>query len=770
MKSSLPARLRSALALAALGLLGAGMAAAGENLTGGAFAIKRHESPNAGGIMSGGAFVLNNTAGAVGIETASGGAFTNARGLQRLMAQPGTVVSITAATKSTGTLDLAWNAPGLDGALGGVTGFYRIDYSSDPAHVFAPTAFQLQFATITTPGAAQALRLTGLEANTTYFTKIYLAGPEKFFSEDSILSGESTFANVAVNPVLVTVGSAAVTLTWGVPAGAAEGYAADASSTNFGAATPGGLTLSSATPNGTVTSLTIPGLLPNTTYFLKVASLNWQGDRNYALVVPVMTTASNAPLPIVFLISVPSPLNRTISFNWTNQAYLANEGVLVLQSTSATTNQVVDGAGPFTPGQVLGDGAIVKSTNAAASVADSALTLDSTYYYHFFSQATGLVYSADVSTSVFLDLAPMGVANLGASSNAGNTQVTLSWNDVTSNIDGSLFKSTSAPLSVELQRYEISRATSVMNSSFVAIATVSVSSLSYVDTVPDPALTYVYRVRALDSFNTADVAAAVDSVGASYVFSSDLVTHMKIPTSLRYDLVGSSNAYGANIVFRALDRAGDATQGIFRSVTFEARKSPGNEVIPRFEFSRPDVTVGMHYDVLGGNVVVSSVAVSAAAGGPASAAQIAAATADKTLSIYWNNGAKFVKLFGRVDTQQQVISVQGINGGDYQIRGVLRDQGLNFDVSQLSNKVITPNGDGRNDKAVFLFDNPRDAAFSGRIFDRQGGFVADMIPGVLANTLQWDGKGGGRVVPGGVYIYQIRGESKAFSGTLLVVR
>lgn len=757
------ARLPLALALAALGALSAGVARAGEKMTGGSFAITRHASPNAGQSLSGGTYLLNNTVGAVGIETASGGAFLSARGLQRVLAQPGSVVSITAATKSTGTLDLAWNAPGLDGALGTAVGFYRVDYSSEPGHVFAPTTYQLQFATSVAPGDAQQLRLTGLEANTTYYTKIYLAGPERFFAEDGTRGAESTFANVAVNPVLVSVSSASVTLTWGVPAGAAEGFTADASSTNFS----GGLTASSSTPNGQLASLTIPGLLPNTTYFLKVASLNWQGDRNYALVLPVMTTASNAPLPIVFLISVPSALDRTVSFAWTNQSYLNSQGVLVLQSTSATTSQVADGAGPFTPGQVLGDGSVVKSTSAAASVADSALALDSTYYYHFFSQASGLVYSVNVTTSVFLDLAPMGVANLGSSSSPDRTQVTLSWSDVTSNVDGSLFKSTSAPLAVELQRYEISRATSVLNSTFVAIATVSVSSLAYVDTVPDPALTYVYRVRALDSFGTADAAAAIDSRGDSYVFSSDLVTHMKIPESLRYDLVGSSNSYGANIVFRALDRAGDASRSIFRSVTFEARKSPDNAVIERFEFSRPEVTMAMHYDVLGGQVVVSSVAVSADA---SSAARLAAATADQTLSIYWNNGAKYVKLFGRVDTQQQVISVQGINGGDYQIRGVLRDQGLSFDVSQLSNKVITPNGDGRNDKAVFLFDNPRDASFSGRIFDRQGGFVAEMVPGLLANTLQWDARGSGRVVPGGVYIYQIRGEGKGFSGTLLVVR
>ena len=34
----------------------------------------------------------------------------------------------------------------------------------------------------------------------------------------------------------------------------------------------------------------------------------------------------------------------------------------------------------------------------------------------------------------------------------------------------------------------------------------------------------------------------------------------------------------------------------------------------------------------------------------------------------------------------------------------------------------------------------------------------------------WDGKAGGRAVDGGVYVYQIRAEGRAFNGTLVVIR
>jgi gliding motility-associated-like protein len=757
------ARLRLAAALAASALAFAGSADAGVKMTGGTFDLARHSSPNAGQTVSGGAFALNDTIGDVGVQAFAGGSFALAGGLQRQMAQPGSVVAITALSKSTGTLDLTWNAPGLDGFQASVVGFYRLDFSSDPNHAFTPTSFLVEFATAVAPGDAQQLRLTGLLANTTYYSKIYLAGADKFFAEDSRRSDESTLAQVPVNPVLVSVGSTTVTLTYQAPAAAAEGYQADASSTNF----ISGATLSSVTLNGQLQTLTIAALTPNSTYFLKVASLNWQGDRNYVLLLPIYTAVSGTPLPIVFLINVPKALNRAVSFSWANQPYVNPTGVLVLQSTSAVTTQVASGGGPFAPGQVLGDGSIVKSTTSSVAFADQSLTLDSTYYYHFFSQAQGLQYSVDVTTSVFLDLPPMAPASLAGTPSADLTQLTLAWDAVLSNQDGSAFKSTTTPLGVELASYEISRSTTILSPYWVVIATVAPSVLTYTDTLPNPAAVFLYRVRAMDSLNTADNAMAVDSTGDMYIFSSDQITHMRVPRRSTFELRKGNNAYAAGILIKAVEENGDAAQSIFRSVRFQAARSPDAAPISRFEFGHADTEISLHYDVAGGQVLISSPVVSASG---LKNSSVQAGTADSALGMYWDNGAKYVKLFGKVDTLGQTVTVQGPYTGDYQVRGLLRDQGLSFDVSTLSNKFITPNGDGLNDKAVFRFDNPHDSAFSGKIFDVTGSFIADMAPGAEANTLQWDAKANGRVVPGGVYIYQIRGEGKSFSGTLVVVR
>ena len=94
-----------------------------------------------------------------------------------------------------------------------------------------------------------------------------------------------------------------------------------------------------------------------------------------------------------------------------------------------------------------------------------------------------------------------------------------------------------------------------------------------------------------------------------------------------------------------------------------------------------------------------------------------------------------------------------------------------FSFTGLVNRFVTPNGDGKNDNVVFVFDNPRDAAVRGRILDLRGRVVAsDLLPGPVQNSLQWDGTSSGRGVPGGVYIYQLEGEGRSFTGTIVILK
>ena len=748
------------LIAAAVSFISATGVSAMEKLSGGAYLIARNTVAAEGRRTSSGGLVLNTTVGEVGTAAYSGGSLKLYPGYVKLAAQPGSVTSITAVTKSTGTLELAWNAPGLDGFSGDVpNGFYRVDYSSDPAHLFRPTAFKLEFSTAVTAGAAQALLIPGLQPNTTYYTKIYLADAQKYFSEDSKRSGESTLANMPVNPFFSAVSGCKTTVSWTLPAGGAEGYGADASSTSFS----GGSISSSSTASGLQFNMTLSGLQPGTTYYFKVASRNWQGDKNYAAVIATVTLSGGCVEKINDLSTFVNALSRSITLTWANPADPFHRGVLVVMSTNPVISAPDTGV-DYSAGQTLDGGAVVKLSTNVTTFTDTRLTLDVPYFYHVYTQNTDLAYSVSVSTSVFLDLPPMAPAGLTATVAPDRANITLNWANVTSNLDGSMFAAPAAPRDVELSQYRIDRATSVANPAWVAVGTVPVSSMSYTAAIPDPARTYYYRVSAMDTFGAEDISMAVDTGRNLFVLSPDQVTRLELPSGLGDELLAGNNKQGKNLLLRAVEEPENETPRIFKSVRFEAVTAEDNKVVDKFGFSKP-VELTLAYNVSGNNVVAAH----AASVSPESV-PVPAAAAASNLGMYWNNGDKYVKLYGAVDTADRTLAVKTTMSGSYQIRRLVRDSGVTFDISNLSNKMITPNGDGLNDEAVFTFDNPKDSAFSGKIFDAGGAFVSDMKIGPIPYSLKWDAKSNGRVVQGGVYVYQIRAEGKVFTGTLIVIK
>jgi len=746
-----------ALSLAAFGQ----RAEAIGEMSGGSMTVARWAGNAQGQVSSGGGYSLNTSIGEAAFSSVSAAGFSVSPGYIKLAAQPGSVVSITAVTKSTGTLELAWIAPGTDGFQGAVSdGVYRLDYSTDPSHSFKPTVFRTEFSTSVVPGQAQQLSINGLEANTTYYTKIYLGDSGKVIAGNSALSAEATISDLPVAPFFSAVAPCNATISWLLPSGkTAAGYSTDASTTSFGILSPGGSIKTAATPNGLQVSLTISGLAPATSYFFRVASLNWQGDRNFTTLITTATPSGKCFAPISGLSAAADSRSRAVTLTWVNPSSPSPEGIVVMLSTSPASAEITDGT-EVTPGQILADGSVVKSTQAALALNDSALTLDTTFFYHLMAKYTGSMYSVAVSTDIFLDLPPMAPAALTASMNPGRTAVTLNWKPVTSNTDGSGFRAAGSPMNVELSHYRVEKSSSVGAPAWIAVTTLPATAESYVEAVDPADPAYIYKVSAIDSFGKEDNAMGVDTARGVYVFSPDQVARLEIPAGLSGELLAANSTSGSDILIRSVNEGSDAPKSIFNSVRFEAVKSPGNQVLDRFSFSTPGLTVAVRYEV-SGNLVTPSAA------GPQA---VSASDAAQRLGLYWNNGEKYVKLYGKVDTVNQLVSVKTAMTGSYQVRAVYRDTSVRFDISGLTNKAITPNGDGLNDTAVFTFDNPRDSAFSGKIYDLSGAFVANMTPGPVANSLQWDGRAGGRPVSGGAYVYQIRAEEKTFNGTLLVIR
>jgi hypothetical protein len=91
-------------------------------------------------------------------------------------------------------------------------------------------------------------------------------------------------------------------------------------------------------------------------------------------------------------------------------------------------------------------------------------------------------------------------------------------------------------------------------------------------------------------------------------------------------------------------------------------------------------------------------------------------------------------------------------------------------LTRVAPRIFTPNGDGANDKARFEFDNPELLPVTGEVYDLSGARVANLKGGSDPETvLLWDGKDvDGRVVAGGIYIYQIEFDGKTATGTVVV--
>lgn len=129
--------------------------------------------------------------------------------------------------------------------------------------------------------------------------------------------------------------------------------------------------------------------------------------------------------------------------------------------------------------------------------------------------------------------------------------------------------------------------------------------------------------------------------------------------------------------------------------------------------------------------------------------------------------------------------------------GKLYAQALSFGFKGALVRVITPNSDGKNDTAIFCFENPKASAVSARIFDLRGQVVSGMVhvnlptppaggtqgscnakfPSVgglnglsAPQAVTWDGRANGKAVSPGVYIYQIKAEAVTVTGTVVVVR
>lgn len=107
---------------------------------------------------------------------------------------PAAITDLSATQGSNGgEINLSWTATGDDGNTGNITGGkYRLDYSTDSAHSFVVTTYQIEFSSDIVQGQSQGRVVTGLTQGSTYFIRVYTADEVPNWS--AVSNGATTWA------------------------------------------------------------------------------------------------------------------------------------------------------------------------------------------------------------------------------------------------------------------------------------------------------------------------------------------------------------------------------------------------------------------------------------------------------------------------------------------------------------------------------------------------------------------------------------------------
>lgn len=273
------------------------------------------------------------------------------------------------------------------GASGTVTG-YLLDVST--ASDFS--SFVSGFNGLSV-GNVLTYAVTGLSSSTPYYYRVRAINTVSCTGTNSGSQNPTTLAACTTPGIPGSVTATGQTTTgltvnWTAGSGTVTGYQVDVA-TDSGFAS---IVYTNAAIASGATSQAATGLSANTTYYIRVRTLN--GGCSSAFTATVTTTTA-CQAPAAQATSLSFNTVATTSLNGSFTASVSATGYLVLRSTSATAPSPAPADGTtYTAGDTVG-GATVVQAGTGTTFSDSGLTNNTTYYYYVYAYNTGCITTID---------------------------------------------------------------------------------------------------------------------------------------------------------------------------------------------------------------------------------------------------------------------------------------------------------------------------------------------------------------------------------------
>lgn len=688
-----------------------------------------------------------------------------------------------------GEINLQWTSPGADGTVGNFTGQFIIKYAQE---IITNSNFDVVGTTIIIPASgvvplsAQTTGPIQLTEGVTYWFAIKAedsVGALSVWNSSADVSSVNTNAyavaavddDVPVAPAL-SIGSAGFTdveLKWNAQTenigrttspmdDLTDGYY-DIRFSSLGAI-PANVAwnsipiynrrmVSTSTVIGEAESYNVTGLSDHTTWWFCVVAIDDAGLSSTWSNSPfALTSDETPPAPVSNFAATPLyvPNGREIQLTWTNPTDDDFRGVVIVYSSGSISDFTPAAGANYSVGDYNG---CILSTGPATSYIHSGLVPQVEYFYTAYAYDMRPNYSSAVSTAAIappsLDtIAPNEPRNVKALMLSDGNWITISWCKVEKSTDGT--KAT------DLSHYTLYRSTSIGGTWTAWSIDKNVTST----TTYTGGEVYYYWLTAHDfSSNVSEPSAVVSSNGEVIFFDpSDPKTRITIPDAKDSILYKENNSYGEDVFFDIVRLKIEETGKVYKSFTFIPKGVDSDSVIVGFVFSRAIMNIQISYSVDSNGYIKSSPAM----------APIKADKAPNSLALFWFNGVEWIKVGGDVDTAEQTVSIRTKKGGQYQLRQSMKS--AKFTLNNIYPRIFTPNDDGWNDVVNFVYEG-NDDGITGKIFDINGAFVADMARGDTIYSLKWNGKNSSNeAVSSGIYIYQIEADGRVINGTIVVAK